>query len=161
MKRLGITMIPADSPEARGRSERAFATHQDRLVKELALAGITTGGSEPLPPSDLSPRVQRAICRPRARDRNSVCTLGGGRFIGTALRALRAGGRGGQLCEVCNAEPTNPGRPASLPLRQSEGTGSSCPRWKSIGVSRTEKACRLHTRGKGGEARCQRPCRRI
>jgi len=34
-------MIPAYSPEARGRSERAFRTHQDRLVKELALAGIT------------------------------------------------------------------------------------------------------------------------
>ena len=30
------------SPEARGRSERAFGTLQDRLVKELALAGIAT-----------------------------------------------------------------------------------------------------------------------
>ena len=37
---LGIDMIPAYSPEARGRSERAFRTHQDRLVKELAQAGI-------------------------------------------------------------------------------------------------------------------------
>ncbi len=34
-------MIAAYSPQARGRSERAFATHQDRLPKELALAGIT------------------------------------------------------------------------------------------------------------------------
>ena len=34
-------MIAAYSPEARGRSERAFGTHQDRLVKELALANIT------------------------------------------------------------------------------------------------------------------------
>ena len=41
MRQLGIEMIPAYSPEARGRSERAFKTHQDRLVKELALAGIT------------------------------------------------------------------------------------------------------------------------
>jgi len=41
MKQLGIEMIPAYSPEARGRSERAFATHQGRLPKELALAGIT------------------------------------------------------------------------------------------------------------------------
>jgi transposase len=41
MERLGITMIPAYSPEARGRSERMFDTHQDRLVKELALHGIT------------------------------------------------------------------------------------------------------------------------
>jgi transposase len=42
MAHLGITMIAAYSPEARGRSERAFATHQDRLPKELALMGITT-----------------------------------------------------------------------------------------------------------------------
>lgn len=40
MHQLGIEMIPAYSPEARGRSERAFSTHQDRLVKELALFGI-------------------------------------------------------------------------------------------------------------------------
>jgi transposase len=41
MRQLGIEMIPAYSPEARGRSERAFRTHQERLVKELAVAGIT------------------------------------------------------------------------------------------------------------------------
>ena len=34
--------IAAYSPQARGRSERAFQTLQERLVKELALAGITT-----------------------------------------------------------------------------------------------------------------------
>jgi transposase len=42
MHQLGIEMIAAYSPEARGRSERAFRTHQDRLVKELAYHGITT-----------------------------------------------------------------------------------------------------------------------
>lgn len=42
MSHLGITMIAAYSPEARGRSERAFSTHQERLPKELALMGITT-----------------------------------------------------------------------------------------------------------------------
>jgi len=41
MAQLGIQMIPAYSPEARGRSERAFGTHQERLPKELALAAIT------------------------------------------------------------------------------------------------------------------------
>ncbi len=40
MKQLGIEMIPAYSPEARGRSERMFGTHQNRLTKELALYGI-------------------------------------------------------------------------------------------------------------------------
>ncbi len=42
LKHLGIEMIPAYSPEARGRSERAFATHQGRLPKALVAAGITT-----------------------------------------------------------------------------------------------------------------------
>ncbi len=37
---LGIEHIPAYSPEARGRSERLFGTLQDRLPKELRLAGI-------------------------------------------------------------------------------------------------------------------------
>lgn len=38
---LGVEHIAAYSPEARGRSERMFGTLQDRLIKELALAGIT------------------------------------------------------------------------------------------------------------------------
>jgi transposase len=42
LTQLGIEHIAAYSPEARGRSERAFRTLQDRLPKELALAGITT-----------------------------------------------------------------------------------------------------------------------
>ncbi len=42
MKQLGISMIAAYSPEARGRSERMFRTHQDRLPKELAKEAITT-----------------------------------------------------------------------------------------------------------------------
>ena len=39
---LGIELIPAYSPEARGRSERMFGTLQGRLPQELRLAGITT-----------------------------------------------------------------------------------------------------------------------
>jgi transposase len=42
MKELGIQMIPAYSPQARGRSERNFGTWQNRLPQELRLAGITT-----------------------------------------------------------------------------------------------------------------------
>jgi transposase len=42
MHHLGIEMIAAYSPQARGRSERAFKTHQGRLVKELAQHKITT-----------------------------------------------------------------------------------------------------------------------
>jgi len=39
---LGVEHIAAYSPQARGRSERVFHTLQDRLTKELALAGIDT-----------------------------------------------------------------------------------------------------------------------
>ena len=41
LRHLGIELIPAYSPEARGRSERMFGTLQKRLRQELRLAGIT------------------------------------------------------------------------------------------------------------------------
>jgi hypothetical protein len=42
MNELDIQVICADTPQAKGRVERGFDTHQDRLVKELRLAGICT-----------------------------------------------------------------------------------------------------------------------
>lgn len=39
---LGIRSIAARSPQAKGRVERGFGTHQDRLVTELRIAGIDT-----------------------------------------------------------------------------------------------------------------------
>jgi transposase len=42
LAQLGIGHIAAYSPEARGRSERAFRTSQDRLPKELRMAGVKT-----------------------------------------------------------------------------------------------------------------------
>ena len=42
LKELRIEMIPAYSPQARGRSERNFQTWQGRLPQELRLRGITT-----------------------------------------------------------------------------------------------------------------------
>lgn len=39
---LGVELIPAHSPQAKGRVERLFKTFQDRLVKEMRLAGIST-----------------------------------------------------------------------------------------------------------------------
>src|SRR6266436_5785197 len=41
MKELGVRMIAAYSPQARGRSERSFGTWQGRLPQELRLRGIT------------------------------------------------------------------------------------------------------------------------
>ena len=41
MKALGVELILANSPQAKGRVERMNGTLQDRLVKELRLAGIS------------------------------------------------------------------------------------------------------------------------
>ena len=43
-EKLGITVIAANSPQAKGRVERNHGVDQDRLVKELRLAGISTIG---------------------------------------------------------------------------------------------------------------------
>ena len=42
LRELGIGSILAYSPQAKGRIERSFLTAQDRLVKDLRLAGIST-----------------------------------------------------------------------------------------------------------------------
>jgi hypothetical protein len=42
MSELDVTVICANSPQAKGRVERLFKTLQDRLVKELRLAGVKT-----------------------------------------------------------------------------------------------------------------------
>jgi hypothetical protein len=42
LRQLGVQMIPAYSPQARGRSERSFGTWQGRLPQELRLHKITT-----------------------------------------------------------------------------------------------------------------------
>jgi hypothetical protein len=42
LRELGIQMIPAYSPQARGRSERGFRTWQGRLPQELRVRGMTT-----------------------------------------------------------------------------------------------------------------------
>jgi hypothetical protein len=42
LRELGITLIPAGSPQAKGRIERLWGTFQDRLVSELRLANAKT-----------------------------------------------------------------------------------------------------------------------
>ena len=42
LKELGVELICAHSPQAKGRVERVFGTLQDRMVKEMTLAGVKT-----------------------------------------------------------------------------------------------------------------------
>ena len=48
LRELGIQMIPAYSPQARGRSERNFGTWQGRLPQELRLHGIARRWKRPM-----------------------------------------------------------------------------------------------------------------
>jgi hypothetical protein len=65
LAQLGIELIPAYSPEARGRSERMFATLQDRLPKELRLAGITSmDAANRFLADDYLPRHNARFARP-------------------------------------------------------------------------------------------------
>jgi transposase len=79
MKHLGIDMIAAYSPEARGRSERAFATHQGRLPKELALAGITDMATANRYLRDAyRPAFNREFAQPPQEDGSAFVTCLGG-----------------------------------------------------------------------------------
>ena len=44
LEELGVRVIHASSPQAKGRIERLFRTFQDRLIKEMRLKGIKTKG---------------------------------------------------------------------------------------------------------------------
>ena len=72
LQHLGVEHIPAYSPEARGRSERLFATLQDRLAKELALAGIgDIAAADGFIRHDYLPRHNARFARPAALPENA------------------------------------------------------------------------------------------
>ena len=96
MTQLGIEMIPAYSPEARGSSERALGTLQDRLPKELREAAITeVSASQPIPAATLHPRLQPRVRGASGGNRLRLRTLDRGqpeRHPMLAGRAYRARG---------------------------------------------------------------------
>jgi len=65
-RELGIDVIHAGSPQAKGRIERSFGTHQDRLIKEMRLEGISTlEKANEFLDSYLPLHNQRFACQPR------------------------------------------------------------------------------------------------
>jgi hypothetical protein len=59
MKELGITVILARSPQAKGRVEKAAGTFHDRLVSELRLTGVSSIGDANRVLADFLPRFNR------------------------------------------------------------------------------------------------------
>ena len=93
LKHLGIEHIPAYSPEARGRSERMFGTLQDRLIKELAQAGISRDGCRQcVDPRGLSAAPQCALRQAAGTAAERLRDGGCGRARRDAVRAGRARG---------------------------------------------------------------------
>lgn len=67
MAELGVSLIPAYSPQAEGRVERLWGVLQDRLAVELRLASVTTlAGANALPGRYLPAHNRRIQVPPRA-----------------------------------------------------------------------------------------------
>ncbi|MCM8795236.1 MAG: hypothetical protein NC928_00880 [Candidatus Omnitrophica bacterium] len=64
LSELGITLIYASSPQAKGRIERDFQTLQDRLINELRLHNITTiSGANHYLKEEFIPKWNRRFAR--------------------------------------------------------------------------------------------------
>ena len=76
-EKLGVTVIAARSPQAKGRVERNHGVDQDRLVKELRLAGIATiAEANRFLEKNYLPKMNRAFSRPAAKPENAHVPLG-------------------------------------------------------------------------------------
>jgi hypothetical protein len=67
LKELGMTSIPCNSPQGRGRVERLWGTFQDRLVSELRIAGARTIAQANQILADFLPRYNRRFMVPAAQ----------------------------------------------------------------------------------------------
>jgi hypothetical protein len=76
LRELDIELIRAHSPQAKGRVERSFDTAQDRWVKELRLAGVTTGDEANAVLERLLPEHNRRFAKPARHARDAHRPLG-------------------------------------------------------------------------------------
>ena len=147
---LGIEHIAAYSPEARGRSERAFRTLQDRLPKELRLAGIATV------------EAANAWLAGTYIGEYNRCFAIEPLEEGSAFVADTAGVWRETLCVVeervvandntvawAGLAPADPAEPVKAALRQGERAGPRISRWHGERVSGAAPAGHVRCRGRG------------
>jgi transposase len=76
-EKLGVTVIAANSPQAKGRVERNHGVDQDRLVKELRLLGISTiEQANKFLEKTYLPKMNRKFSRPAAKQEDAHVPLG-------------------------------------------------------------------------------------
>ncbi|HAM53060.1 MAG TPA: ISNCY family transposase [Nitrospiraceae bacterium] len=94
MAELGVEVIHAYSPQAKGRIERLFGTFQDRVVKEMRLAGVTNIGEGNTFLDGYLPEYNRRFAKEAAKRANYHRPIVNKRALDTILsirteRALR------------------------------------------------------------------------
>ena len=76
-EKLGVTVIAAHSPQAKGRVERNHGVDQDRLVKELRIAGISTiAEANRFLEKHYLPKMNKKFSRPAAKPEDAHVPLG-------------------------------------------------------------------------------------
>jgi transposase len=71
LEELTVTLIPAGSPQAKGRIERLWGTFQDRLVSELRLAGAKTQAQAQAVLERYLPEHNRKFSKPAAKSQSA------------------------------------------------------------------------------------------
>ena len=129
LEQLGVEHIGGYSPQARGRSERAFKTLQDRLTKEFKLAGITT--------MEAANAFIRDIYLPEHNARFAVDPAGEGSAFtpipGVDLDEILCVQEERQVMQrqlrlLPDAETADPGNPDAAPFRAGAGQGARLSR---------------------------------
>jgi hypothetical protein len=90
LRELGVELILAHSPQAKGRVERSFGTAQDRWVKELRLAGATTLGQANAVLERLLPAHNRRFVKAAREASDAHRPLGPGHDL-AAILSLQEG----------------------------------------------------------------------
>jgi transposase len=85
LRELGMALIRAHSPQAKGRVERSFGTAQDRWVKELRLAGVTTVDGANVVLERLLPEHNRRFAKPARQRSDAHRPLGPGHKLAAIL----------------------------------------------------------------------------
>ena len=126
MGELGIEMIAAYSPQARGRSERLFGTLQGRLPQELARAGITDMDEANEFLKDFWPRFNAAFAVEAVEAKRAFSPVAAADEGQAARHPLPVGDTDGwqrQLRDLQGQDPADPASAAPVHLRASQGQG--------------------------------------
>ena len=147
---LGVQMIPAYSPEARGRSERNFSTWQGRLPQELRLRQMTDAGSgQPVSAGSIHGRVQSPFSGRGGTAGQRFCALPEPRSGTDLLAAVRTQREPRQHGELSESELADRAGALASDLGRLPGDGASAPGWNPEPHLRAALFGTIHGAGRG------------